>query len=184
MRMLLPSGSSIEELHPLLTMTKSTLFKTHNDLPEKVREQVIDLLNQNLADIIDLGLQTKEAHWNVKGPHFIGLHLLFDEVAEELEKLTDTIAERAVALGGVAFGTSQVVAKRSQLAEYPLDISSGKDHVKALSKGLGAFGKSARKSIETAAAAGDAGTSDLFTEVSRGIDELLWKVEAHTQSDE
>ena len=53
---------------------KTTLLKTQNDLPKKVRSKVIALLNQNLAEILDLGLQAKQAHWNVKGPHFIGLH--------------------------------------------------------------------------------------------------------------
>ena len=55
-------------------------YETGNDLPEGVRAQVIDLLNQRLADAIDLGTQTKQAHWNVKGPHFIALHHLFDDV--------------------------------------------------------------------------------------------------------
>ena len=56
---------------------------------------MIVLLNQELADVIDLGLQAKQAHWNVKGPHFIGLHELFDKVAVELEEFTDGIAAAA-----------------------------------------------------------------------------------------
>src|SRR5262245_49241787 len=80
-------------------------YKTKNDLSEKIRLETIALLNQQLADVVDLGLQAKQAHWNVKGPHFIGLHELFDKVAEELEEYTDEIAERAVELGGVALGT-------------------------------------------------------------------------------
>ena len=81
---------------------KMKLHKTKNDLREKTRRAMIDLLNQELADVLDLGLQAKQAHWNVKGPHFIGLHELFDKVAEELEELTDDMAERAVEVGGVA----------------------------------------------------------------------------------
>jgi len=77
------------------------------------------MLNQSLADILDLGLQAKQAHWNVKGPHFMGLHELFDKVAEELAEFTDEIAERAVELGGVALGTVQTVAKTSRLPAYP-----------------------------------------------------------------
>jgi len=72
------------------------LHETKNDLREKTRRTMIDLLNQELADVLDLGLQAKQAHWNVKGPHFIGLHELFDKVAEEMEELTDDMAERAV----------------------------------------------------------------------------------------
>src|SRR5262249_35734714 len=129
---------------------KSTLLKTQNDLPKKVRSKVIELLNDNLAEILDLGLQAKQAHWNVKGPHFIGLHELFDKVAEELEEYTDNIAERAVELGGIALGTVQVIAKHSSLAAYPLNISSGKQHVAALSGALAKFGAGARTAIDTA----------------------------------
>ena len=163
---------------------KTTLLKTQNDLPKKVRSKVIELLNRNLAEILDLGLQAKQAHWNVKGPHFIGLHELFDKVAEELEEFTDDIAERAVELGGVALGTIQIVAKHSRLDAYPLNIASGKEHVAALSGALAKFGASTRTAIDTASKAGDADTADLFTEVSRGVDKLLWMVEAHTQSKE
>src|SRR5580693_9371980 len=95
------------------------MFKTKNDIAEKTREKVIKLLNARLADAIDLQTQTKEAHWNVKGPNFIALHELFDKINEEVEDYVDDIAERAVQLGGVAEGTARLVAKRSSLAEYP-----------------------------------------------------------------
>ena len=163
---------------------KTTLHKTLNSLPEKARGKVVALLNQALADILDLGLQTKQAHWNVKGPHFIGLHELFDSVAEELEEYQDGIAERAVQLGGTAFGTVQVISKHSQLEAYPLDLVTGRDHVKALAKALAAFGATAREGIDAAGKFGDADTADLFTEVSRGVDKWLWMVEAHLDGKE
>jgi len=161
---------------------KAKLHQTRNDLREKTRLVMIELLNQQLADVLDLGLQAKQAHWNVKGPNFIGLHELFDKVAEELEEFTDDIAERSIELGGVASGTIQVVTKQSRLAAYPLDISSGKQHLAALSGALAKFGASTRAAIDTASQAGDADTADLFTEVSRGMDKLLWLVEAHLQA--
>ena len=161
-----------------------TLHKTQSNLSEQIRRKAIALLNQHLADVLDLGLQAKQAHWNVKGPHFIGLHELFDKVAEELEEYSDEIAERAVELGGVAQGTVQIVAKHSRLPAYPLHLTSGKEHVAALSSALAKFGAAAREAIDTAGTAGDADTADLFTEVSRGVDKLLWMVEAHMQSKE
>lgn len=167
-----------------LELMKPKLHKTQNNLGEKTRRKAIELLNQHLADVLDLGLQAKQAHWNVKGPHFIGLHELFDKVAEELEGFTDDIAERAVELGGVALGTMQIVAKHSRLDAYPLNIASGKEHVAALSGALAKFGASTRTAIDTASKAVDADTADLFTEVSRGVDKLLWMVEAHAQSKE
>src|SRR5712675_296698 len=145
---------------------KSTFHKTQNDLSGKVRGKAIDLLNQQLADVLDLGLQAKQAHWNVKGPHFIGLHELFDKVAEEVEGFTDDIAERAVELGGTALGTAQVIAKHSRLKAYPLDLASGKEHVAALSSALAKYGASVRAAIDTAAKHSDANTADLFTGVS------------------
>jgi starvation-inducible DNA-binding protein len=163
---------------------KIKLHPTKNDLREKTRRAMIGLLNQQLADALDLGLQAKQAHWNVKGPHFIGLHELFDKVAEELEEFTDDIAERAIELGGVALGTIQIVAKNSRLPAYPLGISSGQEHVTKLSNALARFGASTRTAIDTAGKAGDADTADLFTEVSRGVDKLLWFVEAYIQAKE
>ena len=108
---------------------------TRNDLKESVRKQMADLLNGCLVELIDLGMQAKQAHWNVKGPSFIALHELFDKVAEAVEEAVDTVAERAVALGGVATGTVQLVNERSELTPYPLKIKGGQQHVKALSMG-------------------------------------------------
>jgi starvation-inducible DNA-binding protein len=159
------------------------MFKTKNDLPETARVKVIELLNARLADCKDLQTQTKQAHWNVKGPNFIGLHELFDKINEEIDEYVDEIAERAVQLGGVAEGTARVVAKRSTLPEYPLNIADGRAHVDALSSALAAFGKVARKAIDESNDLGDLDTADLFTEVSRGIDKWLWFVEAHLQAE-
>src|SRR6058998_566938 len=125
-----------------LTATVKTYFMrpklhpTQNDLREKVRHVMIDLLNQQLADVLDLGLQAKQAHWNVKGPHFIGLHELFDKIDEAVEAYVDLIAERIVQLGGIAEGTARIAAGRSRLEEYPLAIADGSAHVEAVSKAL------------------------------------------------
>jgi len=159
------------------------MFKTKNDLPETTRAKAIELLNARLADCKDLQTQVKQAHWNVKGPDFIGLHLLFDKINDDVENYVDEIAERAVQLGGVAEGTARMVAKRSSLSEYPASAVEGRGHVEALSSALAAFGKSARKAIGEADDLGDLDTADLFTEVSRGIDKWLWFVEAHLQAE-
>jgi starvation-inducible DNA-binding protein len=143
---------------------------------------VVQLLNERLADCIDLQTQSKQAHWNVKGPQFIALHELFDKVNEAVEDYVDEIAERAVQLGGVAEGTARIVARRSTLAEYPPAVD-GRSHVEALSSALAALGQSARKAIDEADKLNDRDTADLFTEVSRGIDKWLWFVEAHVQAE-
>src|SRR6058998_3150925 len=154
-----------------LTATVKTYFMrpklhpTQNDLREKVRHVMIDLLNQQLADVLDLGLQAKQAHWNVKGPHFIGLHELFDKVDEAVETYVDLIAERIVQLGGIAEGTVRISAAHSRLAEYPLEIADGAAHVEAVARALSTFGAEARATIYEADELDDAGTADLFTEV-------------------
>jgi starvation-inducible DNA-binding protein len=160
---------------------KTRLFPTKNDLPAETRARVADLLNQRLADCIDLQTQCKQAHWNVKGPGFIGLHKLFDEINEAVEEYVDLLAERAVQLGGVAEGTARCAAERSSLSEYPLEISNGMEHVDALSTALATFGRATRKSIDEMEELGDADTMDMLTDISRGIDKWLWFVEAHQQ---
>jgi starvation-inducible DNA-binding protein len=156
--------------------------KTKNDISPDRRLELNTLMNQRLASAVDLQMQMKQAHWNVKGPSFIGLHELFDKVAEAVETYVDMIAERIVQLGGVAEGTARVSAMRSELDEYPLTIADGMSHVDAVSTALSDFGREARLTIDEAEALDDADTADLFTEVSRGIDKWLWFVEAHSQA--
>jgi starvation-inducible DNA-binding protein len=158
------------------------MYETENDIPKSARSELNALINQRLADVIDLQMQLKQAHWNIKGPHFIGLHELFDKIAEDVETYVDEIAERAVQLGGIAQGTVRVAAARSRLEEYPLTIADGSAHVEAVAKALSTFGREARVSIDEANALNDADTADLFTEVSRGIDKWLWFVESHSQA--
>jgi starvation-inducible DNA-binding protein len=159
-----------------------TMYETENDISLKRRVELNALMNLRLASAVDLQMQMKQAHWNVKGPSFIGLHELFDKVDEAVESYVDKIAERIVQLGGIAEGTVRVSAARSRLAEYPLAIAEGMAHVEAVARALSTFGQEARHTIDEANALDDADTADLFTEVSRGIDQWLWFVEAHSQA--
>jgi len=158
------------------------LYATKNDLSEQTRTQIITLCNARLADSVDLQTQVKQAHWNVKGPDFIALHKLFDEINEDVEEYVDLTAERVVQLGGVAEGTARLAVKASKLPEYPATIAEGHQHVDALSTVLAAYSKLARAAIDEADKLGDADTADIFTEISRGVDKWLWFVEAHLQS--
>lgn len=155
---------------------------TRNDLPAETRQTLANLLNERLADLIDLSLQAKQAHWNVKGSSFIALHELFDQVAGFLPEFIDEVGERIVALGGTAEGTIGVVASRTSLPEYPTDITSGCDHVDRLAAALAEAGKRVRADIGRATDCGDDGTADLLTSLSRELDKYLWFVEAHLQN--
>jgi starvation-inducible DNA-binding protein len=158
------------------------MHNTKNDLAKGKREKVIEHLNARLADAIDLKTQAKQAHWNVKGAQFIALHELFDQVATSVEAHVDLIAERVTALGGTAMGTARVVAQRSTLSEYPLEIVDGTAHVDALSTAMADFNKKVRQNIDDADKLDDAVSADVMTEVAREIDKLLWFVEAHVQA--
>jgi len=160
----------------------STMYETENDVSKNRRSELSVLMNQRLASAVDLQMQMKQAHWNVKGPSFIGLHELFDKVDEAVESYVDMIAERIVQLGGIAEGTVRVAASRTRLPEYPLAIAEGMAHVEAVARALSTFGQEARATIDEADELEDADTADLFTEVSRGIDKWLWFVEAHSQA--
>ena len=160
------------------------MFETRNDLPGESREKLVELLNARLADSFDLYSQLKQAHWSVRGPDFIQLHELYDTVAESVLEFVDEIAERATSLGGLATGTVRMAAGASALEEYPLDATSGPDTVHVVADRLATYGAAVREAIETAdSELGDIDTSDLFTEISRGIDKHLWFVEAHLQAD-
>jgi starvation-inducible DNA-binding protein len=161
---------------------KARTFTTSIDIPAEKRGQLIGLNNQMLADTFDLLSQTKQAHWNVKGPQFIALHELFDDFADTLTEHVDTVAERVTALGGLAMGTARMAAASSRLPEYPTDITDGLDHVRALSSRYASYGASAREAIDMSTELGDQDSADIFTDISRDIDKYLWFLEAHLQA--
>src|SRR5437870_9323862 len=146
------------------------MYQTKNDLPAMTRADVIVILNARLADSIDLMHQAKQAHWNVKGPTFIALHKLFDEIVDAAEEYMDLLAERVVQLGGTAEGTIQVATTRTGLEAYPLALTEERDHVEALSSALAAYGEGVCRTIDQTDELGDRETADIFTEISRGVD--------------
>ena len=163
--------------------TKTGLFPTRIAVEAEDRQVLAELLNQNLATLADLYSQTKHAHWNVKGPQFWSLHKLFDELAEGVEEHVDEVAERLTALGGVAKGTVRMAAESSKLEEFPEGIQSGMDVVKALSDAFGVASNEAREGIDRADDLGDANTADLLTQISRDLDQSLYFLESHLQSE-
>jgi starvation-inducible DNA-binding protein len=155
------------------------LRPTKLDLKSNVKIVAIDILNARVADGIDLALLTKQAHWNLRGPQFIAVHEMLDGFRTELDDHVDTMAERVVQLGGTAMGTSQAVAKKSEIPAYPTDIHAIPDHLTALIDRYGQFANAVRKNIDDADEAGDKDTADILTAVSRGLDKALWFLEAH-----
>lgn len=162
-------------------MKATATFSTSIDLPEAIRQKLVELLNQQLADTFDLYSQTKQAHWNVKGPHFMQLHLLFDQLAADVFKYIDKIAERATALGGMAMGTTHMASENSRLPEFPSNVFDGLAIVHELVDRYADLAASTREAIKVSADWGDADTADLFTAQSRHLDQALWFLQAHLQ---
>ncbi|GAN52961.1 DNA starvation/stationary phase protection protein Dps [Tanticharoenia sakaeratensis] len=154
---------------------------TRNNMQDNAKKVSIETLNARLADLIDLALITKQAHWNLKGPQFIGVHEMLDGFRASIDEFVDTTAERVTQLGGTAFGTTQDVTKKSICTPYPTDIYRIADHISALIDRYATVANAVRQSIDVTDEAGDPDTADIFTEVSRGLDKQLWFLEAHVQ---
>ncbi|MBI2077209.1 MAG: DNA starvation/stationary phase protection protein Dps [Euryarchaeota archaeon] len=156
-------------------------FPTRIALPLQARKPLQALLNACLADALDLYSQTKQAHWNVKGPNFYQLHLLFDELAERVEGHVDLFAERVRSLGGNALGTVRMAATGSSLPEFPGSLTTDLAFVEALAERYATYGAHLRAAIAESAGLEDQGTADIFTEASRAADRGLYFLEAHLQ---
>ncbi len=140
------------------------------------------VLNRLLADNINLKLQAKQAHWNIKGANFIAIHELFDAVAADADKYADMLAERAVQLGGIATGTLEAVSKNSKLEAYPASMQQAEQLIKALVASLKICANDARNTIEMVSELQDSVTADILTEVARGLDKQRWLVESNLQT--
>lgn len=156
-------------------------MKTRNNLKSNAKKVSTEILNARLADGIDLALITKQAHWNIKGPNFIAVHLMLDGFRTEIDTFVDTMAERVVQLGGTALGTSQTTVASSKLPPYPTDIHATKDHLGALAERYGTAADLVRDAIDQTDDAGDADTADILTNYSRSLEKALWFIEAHIQ---
>lgn len=156
-------------------------FQSSVGVPENNRQAIIALLNQRLADSVDLKSQLKWAHWNVKGMHFIQVHELFDSVASHLDDQTDSLAERITAIGGVANGTVRESAAKSGLKEADLTAIDAASMLKFLVHNVAHHANALRTAVQEADDLGDPITTDLFTTLTRELDKDLWFLEAHLQ---
>jgi starvation-inducible DNA-binding protein len=157
-------------------------YPTSINIDAAVRSELRGLLNQHLADMVDLFSQTKQTHWNAKGMHFYQFHKLFDRLAEELEDHVDTIAQRITTLGGVAVGTVRTAAADSRLPELPLDLGDGQCTVGLLVERYAKLAETTRNASADAKRLGDADTSELFICLSCDLGKALWFLDAHLRA--
>ena len=161
-------------------MKKQIMHSTLNNTKDEQKQESIRLLNQFLSDFLALALMTKQAHWNMRGSNFIAVHEMLDPFNEKLLEWSDTFAERAVQLGGTAYGTPTVVVDKMSISPYPLDIYSTTDHLKALQERYAILANAVREAIEAGKA--DPDTIDFLTAASEDLDKYLWFIEAHLEA--
>ena len=177
MSTVLEAGSRTTDSIP--SAAPQALRSTLNGLPESTRDEMVELLNQLLADTLDLHSQVKQAHWNVRGMHFQPLHELFDAVAAVLPGFGDELAERVGMLGGAAVGTARAASENSRLPEIDRDLLDGEAATRAVAERIALVTNAMRFGIDRAGEAGDEITADLLTEITRELDKQLWFVESH-----
>jgi starvation-inducible DNA-binding protein len=173
------SVSRVASTALVTTNGSKTTFPTRVAIDADTRNALGMILNERLADFLDLERQAKQAHWNVKGTRFMPLHELFDATAALAVDWADTIAERAVQLGCVAEGTVQAIAARTALPQAPLNAGSADAWVHVVAEALAFCANAARADIAEADAAEDAVTTDILTRIAGEADKQLWFVEAH-----
>ena len=149
-------------------------------LSETACQQSVENLNQILADTITLRDMYKKHHWQVAGPTFYQLHLLFDKHAGEQSELVDTIAERIQLLGGVSIAMAADVAETTLIPRLPKGREEAPVQISRLLHAHEIVLKEAHAMARNAAAAGDDGTNDmLVSDVIRRNEMQVWFVAEH-----
>lgn len=149
-------------------------------LDEEKRQKSVDALNQALVDTIALRDLYKKHHWQVSGPTFYQLHLLFDKHAEEQSELVDQLAERVMALGGVAYAMAHDVAENTRIPRPPKDREEPPVQISRLLEAHEIVLQEARAFAKDASEIGDDGTNDLLvSDVIRTNEQQVWFVSEH-----
>ena len=142
-------------------------------IPEKERGQIADGLSRLLADTFTLYLTTHNFHWNVKGPMFQTLHLMFEQQYNELWLALDAIAERIRALGFPAPGTYAQYSKLSSIKETQ-GVPEAKEMIAILVSGQEAVARTARKIFPVVDKSSDEPTADLLTQRMQVHEKTAW----------
>jgi starvation-inducible DNA-binding protein len=158
------------------------MYPSPSSLTPDARRDVAASLNDRLADGLDLLLQSKVAHWNVKGPLFPSLHPLFEQFATSLAAFNDAVAERAVTLGGTAAGTVRQVAAGSSLPDLPAGVVRGLDLVVLLADRIDAYLAGLRRTRDLADGLGDGDTVDLLTQIVTEFEKNAWFLRATAEA--
>jgi starvation-inducible DNA-binding protein len=149
-------------------------------LSEKDRKKIAEGLSRLLADTYTLYLKTHNFHWNVTGPMFNTLHLMFETQYNELALAVDEIAERIRALGVFAPGSYKQYAELTTISEETT-VPSAEEMIAQLVKGQEAVVKTARSVFPLADKAGDEPTADLLTQRMQVHEKTAWMLRSMIQ---
>ncbi len=174
-------GSTTTTPGPKTTLV-TRMYPTRIALSPEIKQKVVEVLQERLAEALDMYSQAKFAHWNVKGDNFYQLHLVFDSVAEHIFPQIDAIAERLTQLGGVANGTVRQSAAVSKIPEYNVELIAGMDHVRVLADALGHYSGELREASDKIDDIGDEPTSDFIKQLVVEAEEQLYFLESHLEA--
>jgi starvation-inducible DNA-binding protein len=151
-------------------------------ISKEVREAIAQGLSRVLADTYALYLKTHAYHWNVTGPLFSSLHLLFEAEYNELHDAADTIAERIRALGHFAPGSYAVFARLTSIPEDNGSVPAALSMVRNLALGHETLGRTLRAAFGVAEAGGDQATMDMLIGRMEASDKAAWMLRSHLES--
>ncbi|MDQ0583856.1 Dps family protein [Streptomyces rishiriensis] len=155
------------------------MFVVKSPLSDADLKTVSEALQGALVDLIDLSLVAKQVHWNVVGPRFRSVHLQLDEVVDVARAHSDTVAERASALGVSPDGRAATVAAGSGIGAVPAGWVKDSDAVDAL---VAALGAAITRMRERVAGTGDADpvSQDIFIGITADLEKHHWMFQAET----
>lgn len=149
----------------------------NSPLTDDARTVTGELLQASLFDLIDLSLLAKQAHWNLIGRHFRSLHLQLDEVTAMARTHSDTVAERAVAIGVNPDGRSATVASRTEVPQLPDGYLQDDKVVEAFTGIFASIIERFRDRL-TAVAQADPVTENIFEEILHDLEKMYWMFQA------
>ncbi len=144
-------------------------------------EETIAILDKRLVALIDLQLTLKHVHWNVVGPNFIAVHEMLDPQVDAVREMSDEVAERIAALGGVPVGTAGSIAQRRDWEDYSLGKASVEEHLGALDIVYSGINADHRSAIGRLAELDPVSEDMLIGELAR-LEQFQWFVRAHLES--
>lgn len=149
------------------------------EIDKEIQAESIRILNGHLINFLNLALITKQAHWNMHGANFIAVHEMLDPFNETLLKHADIFAERIVQMGGVAYGTPEIIVGNALFNSYPTNIFRTDEHLHELIKRYAETANNIRNDIENNKV--EAVTIDILTTALEDLDKYVWFMEAHLE---